>query len=332
MNLTEIEISRFSDTWGSTQPRTVSVLAELQDIRSGTYKAKILAARALYAAGEMERYRVLKRSLPAVTWSGTFGSRLDSSLMRHSQLLIIDVDHLQSDETIRWADILRKDKHIISVWLSPSGAGLKFLVNSAATPAYHKAHYHGYVNYLRLTYGLEVDTSGSNVGRLCYVSYDPALEVNANAEAFAPSLDAYQDVEATEARLTIVRPAISSRTDRYLLEGTEGRNKARDHATIRRIIKYLRFSGKSITSSYSDWVKVGLAIANTFTLKAVGEKYFLQICAQDGARHDEAASRSMLIYLYLHRRQNAVSLGSIIHMAKLVGWDDKYGKIIHVTV
>ncbi|MFI5201061.1 MAG: BT4734/BF3469 family protein [Candidatus Kapaibacterium sp.] len=320
MDFANIEVSKFPDTWGAS-PATVTVRDELLSIQAGTYKSKIEKARSLHKAGDSASYDSIKKTLPAVTWSGLFSARLDSSLIHYSQLLIMDLDHLDDVALPKTKSLLREDEYVVSVWLSPSGSGLKFLVRTAVTQELHKPVYYAFVDYLKSRYGINVDVSGSNVGRLCYASYDPELEFKENSRIFELSLEQFEVATTYRpAKAATLSSASQPKNERYLLEGTEGRNKQSLHRIIRRIITYLRNSNQSITSSYAEWVKVGLAIANTFTFSGIGERYFLELSAQDGARYDAEACKQMLNYLYLHRRINAVTMGSIIRMAESKGF------------
>jgi len=137
----------------------------------------------------------------------------------------------------------------------------------------------------------------------------------ADSKIFELSLDQFE-LAVNEPRISIARrerllhSRMSDTSRRH-----RGRNKQSLHRIVRNIISYLRKSNQSITSSYAEWVKVGLAIANTFTFSGIGERYFQELSVKMASLWCSACSQ-MLHYLYVHRRINVVKFGSIIYMAE----------------
>lgn len=116
----------------------------------------------------------LKKNLPVVLFGGEFSARLDSALKKYSRLVILDFDDCNV-RTKREELILLP--YIYSVWLSPSGDGLKALVKVATDN--HRGH------FIALKKEIEgVDGSGVNESRACFVSYDPNLYLNESSEIY----------------------------------------------------------------------------------------------------------------------------------------------------
>jgi len=84
------------------------------------------------------------------------------------------------------------------------------------------------------------------------------------------------------------------------------------------IIKYLSKRNLSITNSYSDWYKVALAIANSFTYD-IGEKYFLRLSKLDVNKYDEQKCRTLLKYCY-ENSKGKFNFGTIVYLAIKVGY------------
>jgi hypothetical protein len=78
-------------------------------------------------------------------------------------------------------DRIGEDKHILAAWISPSGDGVKAIMRIPASAEGHKAAFAAAAEYMRDTYATVIDKACSDVGRLCFVSHDPALVVNLDA-------------------------------------------------------------------------------------------------------------------------------------------------------
>lgn len=131
----------------------------------------------------------LKWSLPGVLWSGRFRERNSSAIEKHSGLLVMDLDDL-TDAAIRTArEQLQTDQYVLACFLSPSGTGLKVLFRIPKDPLCHKAAWQAAANHIKKLTGLEVDSSGKDLARLCFVSYDPDLYFNPTARELPVTVD-----------------------------------------------------------------------------------------------------------------------------------------------
>ena len=127
-----------------------------------------------------------KQNLPAVCFSGVFeaGARTDDALTFHSGLIVLDFDHVDSD---RVKSALAADKYVLACWISPSGDGVKALVEITNTER-HRDHYRSLRNYFDEQYGLELDRTGENESRACFESYDPEIVVKHEYERYGGML------------------------------------------------------------------------------------------------------------------------------------------------
>ena len=148
----------------------------LTRIRDGNSKDLVLKIR---SEKDHETQRILKRSLPCICWSGKFTRREDKCLVEHSGLICLDFDKYDSkSQMLSDKEILSKDRYVFSVFISPSGNGLKVLVK---IPKNHENHTH-YFNALRQHFNNErFDPTSRNISRVCYESYDPQLFINVNS-------------------------------------------------------------------------------------------------------------------------------------------------------
>ena len=140
-----------------------------------------------------------KLELPVVCFSGEFSSRNDEALFEHSGFIILDFDHVDVDAT---KVSLATDDFVYSCWTSPSGNGVKALVQITNTER-HRDHFRALVKYFERTHGLKLDESGINESRACFESYDPDIIIKDQnrkfghfttefAEAQTPTSEAYK--------------------------------------------------------------------------------------------------------------------------------------------
>jgi len=118
-----------------------------------------------------------------VTFSGTFKKRDAKCLIKHSNLMVIDFDHIGDLTAIQeLKSKLLKDPYFdtILMFRSPSGDGLKWLINIDITRYTHRQWFDGVFHYVKHTYGLEIDKSGSDIARACFLCHDPQAYINPN--------------------------------------------------------------------------------------------------------------------------------------------------------
>jgi len=172
MTTTHGKVSIYKD-FNDLQGHTITVLGALERIRTG--KSKVLVEQAREAKTKKEADE-LKKKLPAVCFSGLFNKRKDSELIEHSGYIVLDFDNVPNITQKR--NELCRISHITAVWVSPSGKGLKALVQIEWNTM-HKEHFDALMNDFP-----DIDKTGRNVSRLCFESYDPDLYLNPNAETY----------------------------------------------------------------------------------------------------------------------------------------------------
>lgn len=112
------------------------------------------------------------------TFSGTFTTRTDKALVKHSGLLCVDFDHLQNLDSLR--SQLLQDEYFDTQLLfrSPSGDGLKWVIEIDISQTTHADFFRSVANYIQNTYGIEVDKSGKDISRACFLPHDPNCFIN----------------------------------------------------------------------------------------------------------------------------------------------------------
>lgn len=116
-----------------------------------------------------------------VTFSGTFSIRRDDCLIHHSGLICLDFDKLGNRVRL---DCVRQqllhDPYLTTrlLFTSPSGDGLKWVVDIDLSRGTHEKWYRAIANYMHSAYGLEADPQCANVSRGCFLPHDPDCYFN----------------------------------------------------------------------------------------------------------------------------------------------------------
>jgi hypothetical protein len=127
----------------------------------------------------------LKKTLVGIMWSGKFTGRLDADLVEHSGIICLDFDKLGEDMAKFYSKLIN-DKYTYSLFVSPSGNGLKVLVKIPNVIKDHKLHFKALEKYYGATG--KFDPSSINPARICYISYDPNVYINEDSELFTDKI------------------------------------------------------------------------------------------------------------------------------------------------
>ena len=163
----------------------------LERIKDGAGATKDLVKKIRLEKRKPERQE-LKKLLPAICFSGTFNKRTDVSLLQHSGLICLDFDgYTKQKELLQDKENLSKNKYVFSVFISPSGNGLKVLVKIPADAENHTSFFNSLEKHFNSDY---FDKTSKNLSRVCYESYDPLIYVNENSSIW----DVIEEPEYTE--------------------------------------------------------------------------------------------------------------------------------------
>lgn len=165
----------------------VNLIDVLFDIRNGKYAASVNRIRVYMDKDNPEAAGNLKKALPAITISATYrGQRLEQYMTAYNPLIILDFDELKKEELPHLLALVREAAYTVACWISPRGHGIKVIVYPAVglelVAQNHPAVYKLVKDWYQRLLGIEADTSGSDAGRLCIVSYDPQLYISPRFE------------------------------------------------------------------------------------------------------------------------------------------------------
>jgi len=192
-------ITIFRNIKDTDQPfyRPIDVI--LKRIKDGASKDLVKEIR---QENDKTRINQLKQELPAVCFSGTFNKRNDSSILEHSGYICLDFDGYKTQKALlEEKETISKDKHVYSVFISPSGNGLKVIVKIPKDIDNHKSYFNSLENHFKSEH---FDKTSKNISRVCYESYDPLIYVNENSSVWS-SLEeqAYVERDKYRDRVTI---------------------------------------------------------------------------------------------------------------------------------
>lgn len=202
-------VTIFKNIKETTTPFHRPVSTVLDRIKSGTSKDLIKQIR---NEKNKKTKQDLKRGLPAICFSGAFQKRLDDALLEHSGLVCLDFDgYAKQKEMLEDKEKMTKDKYVFSVFISPSGDGLKVLVKIPADAENHI----NYFNSLKTHFNNpHFDVTSKNVSRVCYESYDPLIYVNDNSSVW----DKIEEPEYVEYTKAVDRATIPITDENKIVE------------------------------------------------------------------------------------------------------------------
>ena len=153
----------------------------IETIKSGKgIKEKIEQLRSENDKTQKEK---IKGSLPMVTFSGLFGkSRKSKDLLKYSKVICLDIDKLEDVKSTKL--ILESDAYTFAAFISPSGNGLKILVQIDGNENGHLKFFNGLNSYYKDKYNIEIDKACKDVSRGAFLSYDPNIYINKNSKAW----------------------------------------------------------------------------------------------------------------------------------------------------
>jgi hypothetical protein len=156
--------------------KTVSLLQIYNAIKGDYYRDRTHKLRAISNIGQARLFKAA--NFDYCTFSGVFTTRNDKALIKHSGLLCLDFDNLQSVDMLR--NQLLKDEYFDTqlLFVSPSGNGLKWIISIDTAATQHGDYFAAVANYIKQTYNVEVDKSGKDISRACFLPHDPQVFIN----------------------------------------------------------------------------------------------------------------------------------------------------------
>lgn len=236
-DLSEAKLT-FYESVRLTTGSKITLQETLVSIKDNTYRDVITLGRNALEIGDMAQYEDVKSHLPAVTFSGYFeGAHKAENIKKYTNLIIVDIDDVTKVQALKIRKKVSNNRHTLAIWLSPSARGVKILIKIDGNPKVHKHWFNSVMYYLEEEFELEIDKSGSDVSRLCYLSHDPDIYINPDSEVF---------------RIEYKPPKIEHPKAKNLQKLNFG---GTDEEMMGMILNYLQSAYKSITYDQEHWYK-----------------------------------------------------------------------------
>ena len=245
--ISDIEFSLFNNL-KDVKPQRITLFNLYWEIKKCKVESLIKKVRA--QKDKKERDKLKAKNLPSVTLSGVFeGGHGKVNFVEASFLMQIDFDGVDTAQTMR---TLVGDPHTALAFISPSGTGIKGVVRYEGE---HLAAFEALEAYYLEQYGLVMDKNCKDISRLCYLSADPDVYYNPDAQIFV-----FEAKQKKAAKPPALPPAKRRQT---------GARRSAEEMLQEAIG---RLGGTDITGTYEDWMKCAMALGSEFG--EAGRAYF----------------------------------------------------------
>lgn len=222
------------------------------------YSKQTAQLRSITNNQEATKYKQL--NFDFACFSGTFTQRNEAGLIYHSGLICIDFDHLTDKEKLREKLLADPNLSTVLLFTSPSGTGLKWIVQIDVTRATHIQYFEAIENYIFLEHQIKIDASGKDVARACFLPFDP--------ECYFNQFPAQKQFDLKMWLPARPKPQVQpeKRTP------TAGTSK---QPTVEDIIQQIESYRLDLTANWKDWIKIGFAFASEYN--EAGREYFHRV-------------------------------------------------------
>ena len=156
--------------------RKVTLLEVYYLVKGNDFALSTRTLRGITDPKEARKYKA--QHFDYVTFSGIFSQRNDVHLIQHSGLLTVDFDHVSDIQALKTS--LLNDQYFETelLFVSPSGDGLKWIIPVDLSQVKHRDYFKAVANYLQQSYNLQVDQSGKDISRACFLPCDPEIFIH----------------------------------------------------------------------------------------------------------------------------------------------------------
>jgi len=173
----EVSFSFYKSPIKNTIPHKSATLLQIYNAITGDfYKERTDKLRSIADPKQARQFKA--NNFDYCTFSGVFTSRNDKNLVKHSGLLAVDFDHLPNLDEVRQALLADDYFDTQLLFISPSGDGLKWIIPIDISQTPHSEYFTAVAKYILQTYSIEVDKSGRDISRACFLAYDPNAFIN----------------------------------------------------------------------------------------------------------------------------------------------------------
>lgn len=282
--MTDTKITMYPHITNVTGGSDIPLDVFLSDIQEGRWQDHVLKIRSI--RDKSDRQEAKRKLLPYACLSGTFSNRAISGLLKHSGFICMDFDDVGDVELFK--DRVSSSEYTYAAFVSCSGNGVAVLIR--IDPDKHNEVFDLICEHFLNTFGAvaSADKSCRDVSRARFVSFDPHLYINESSKKWSR-------VRKKEKVSKKIPKTIFVKSD------------------FDQIIHEIQVRRIDICPAYSDWVKIGFALADKFG--AAGARYFELISDMwaGGAVTKEAVSKQYRECLKDHGASNKITISTFYH-------------------
>jgi len=302
------KVSLFKNTFDQ-KPIIVELEAILKKIRRSSDLQHLCVS--LRKLNDSEDKQVFKqRNITAITVSGIFrNGHAQLNFSQHSGLIQIDFDEQDFPSSLNLKNIrelLQSDPYTFVGFTSPSGTGYKLFVRIEPDPDKHIFNFKALETYYKDKYGLIVDPSCKDLGRLCFLSYDPFIYLNEGAKVMHFKEDT---------TILKIKPKAA-----FYYEDMESQ--------VIGVVRQIEVLRIDITDDYQkEWLKLGFALVDA--LGERGRLYFHRISIFS-SKYDPLLADKQYTEC-LKSRKTGVTIKSFFGIAKYYGINISINNLNKIT-
>lgn len=299
MEANKVMVSEYKNVRDSKPKKERSIISFLKGVKDGEWQDIVLQTQlALQKCTTKKEKGDVKSKCPGFRLSGSFSGQSDNSIRAHSGFIAIDIDNVENPNTVK--EVLSKDNYVYASFYSISGKGLVAVFRIDGSR--HEDAFNGIASYLYQNYQLICDQSCKNVSRFRFVSFDPYLYHNEDAQVFKKYLP---------------KPKKQKQPDKIVFVNADFDN----------IVKSIYDRGLNLCEDYSEWLRICYALVSEYgksqtgidhfdTLSRNSSKYNKNDCEKQYEvclkSHSENKSKvSTINYIYWLAKQNGIETYSI---------------------
>jgi len=298
--------SFFKAPISNTKPyKNVDLQQVYNKIVGNYYKDRTFELRAISDVKEAKKFKTT--NFDYCTFSGIFNTRNDKSLIKHSGLLCVDIDHLQNTDILR--NKLLQDKYFDTqlLFVSPSGNGLKWVIPIDTTTVTHSDYFAAVANYILQTYGVAIDKSGNDISRACFLPHDPQAFIKSSNAEVITSKKTFNPSDWANPKITEIQE--------YEMAIWQNGNLAK--SDIEAVTTRIEAAAVDIAPNYENWLKLGFALVDA--LGESGRTYYHRLSCfypeYDHTETDEQFDKC------LKSKGHGITIKTFYRLAKEAGID-----------
>ena len=172
-------VNRFSSVYNPKPVNHESLISILMEIKSDKYKSTYDKCVNAQSKVELENF---KNTLPLFTPTGIFNHRSMNGIKEYNGIICLDIDGIDNPNELK--EKCKSIDWVNAVFITPSGKGLKVIIQTNATPeTYKETELKVAQKFAELT-GFARDSHCHDIARIQFLSYDPDIYINENAKIF----------------------------------------------------------------------------------------------------------------------------------------------------